>query len=285
MDSSCNPNFLRSRAAVSAEVYGDWNRRREFNAPLFPKTNEERLRVQNVISHSFLFSHLDTPEMAVVIDAFQPVDVLPDNDVILEGDTGDFLFVVESGTLVCLKGNSVVRECGPGDVFGELSLLYSAPRAATVRTKSECKLWRLDSATFKSIVQETSMRKKERYTEFLRKVELLENLTAYELSQIADALTPKEFAGREVIVREGDRGDKFFIIEKGCADAFKQDEHVLNYNKPGDYFGELSLLRDEPRAATIRAGDDGCRVVVLDRSAFVRLIGSLEFKLHQRHYN
>ena len=280
-----NANYMRSRAAVSAEVYGDWNKRREFTAPSFPKSNEERLAIERLISHSFLFNHLESSEMAIVIDAFQLVNVPPDNDVISEGDVGDFLCVVETGTLACLKESLVVRECGPGDVFGELSLLYSTPRAATVRTITNCKLWRLDSEPFKRIVQEASTKKRERYAEFLRKVQLLENLSTYELSQIADALTPKEFTSREVIVYEGDRGDKFFIVEKGSADAFKQDEHVFNYSNPGDYFGELSLLRDEPRAATVRAGADGCRLLVLDRSAFERLIGSMEFKLNQRHYN
>lgn len=276
---------MRSRTAVSAEVFGDWNKRQDFVAPCYPKSSEERTIVEKLITKSFLFNHLEASELTVVIDAIQPLVLAPDTDVIIEGEVGSFLCVVEEGSLVCLKGGVTVGNCKAGDVFGELALLYSAPRAATVRSQTDCKLWRLDSQTFTSIVRESSKRRRQKYSDFLRNVELLENATPYELSQIADALSPKEFAAGETIVSEGEPGDSFFIIERGSADAYKREDHVFNYSKPGDYFGELSLLHDEPRAATVRAGSDGCRVLVLERSAFVRLIGSMEYKLHQRNYN
>jgi cAMP-dependent protein kinase regulator len=56
--------------------------------------------------------------------------------VITEGDNGDFLFVIEKGTLNCIKSvngeEKVVKTVNEGDVFGELALLYNCPRAASV---------------------------------------------------------------------------------------------------------------------------------------------------------
>jgi cAMP-dependent protein kinase regulator len=100
---------------------------------------------------------------------------------------------------------------------------------------------------------------------------------------VADALVPEDCIPYHTIVREGDEGDTFYILESGSAEAFKDDKIVQSYSQSGDYFGELALLRDEPRAATVKAGDSGCRVLKLNRSAFTRLLGDLE-ELSQKVY-
>ena len=276
---------LRGRAAVSAEAYGDWNKKAEFVPPVFPKSDEERARIRSLVSSSFLFTHVEAADLTTIVDAFELVHEPSGTTVIQEGDVGDFLCVVESGTLVCLKGSNEVRTCTAGDVVGELALLYNAPRAATVQAVTDCKLWRLDSRTFSSIVREGAARKRERYEEFLKQVDLLRSLGQYERSQVADALIAQEIRPNETIVQQGHEGDTFFILESGSANAFKNDTLVHTYTQPGDYFGELALLRDEPRAATIVASPEtGCRVLTLNRAAFTRLLGDLE-ELSLKNYN
>lgn len=61
----------------------------------------------------------------------------------------------------------------PGEAFGELALLYNAPRAATIKAKTDCLLWVLDRNTFNHIVKDASMRKREKYEDFLKSVTLL----------------------------------------------------------------------------------------------------------------
>lgn len=273
----------RGRAAVSAEAFGEWNKKEEFAPVVFPKSDQERSHIQALIAESFLFANLEVGDFATIIDAFQLIDAPAETVVIEQGDVGDFLCVVESGSLICLKDSYIVRTCGPGDVVGELALLYNAPRAATVKATVDCKLWRLDSRTFSSIVQEGAARKRERYEEFLENVDLLRPLGPYERSQVADALVPEDCIPYHTIVREGDEGDTFYILGSGSAEAFKDDKIVQSYSQSGDYFGELALLRDEPRAATVKAGESGCRVLKLNRSAFTRLLGDLE-ELSQKVY-
>jgi len=62
------------------------------------------------------------------------------------------MYVVESGELECFKRNTLVKNYIQSEAFGDLALLYNAPRAATIITKSECKLWALDRETFSYIV-------------------------------------------------------------------------------------------------------------------------------------
>merc|ERR1740121_2400828 len=118
--------------------------------------------------------------------------------VIKQGDDGSFLCVIESGDFDCLikfpdGAEKVVKTCGPGDVFGELALLYNCPRAATVQAKGDSVCWQLDRDSFNTIVKEAAQKKRDRYDTFLSKVPLLSSMDAYERSQLADALVSETF--------------------------------------------------------------------------------------------
>ena len=90
----------------------------------------------------------------------------------------------------------------PGESFGELALLYNAPRAATIIADTESVLFALDRECFNNIVKDAAMKKRERYEDFLKHVELLSNMDPYERSKIADALRPLKFKKGEYIVKQ-----------------------------------------------------------------------------------
>ena len=81
------------------------------------------------------------------------------DDVIKQGDDGEVLYVVDSGELDCYKvftegaEETFLKTYVPGDAFGELALLYNAPRAATIRAKQDAVLFSLDRETFNNIVK------------------------------------------------------------------------------------------------------------------------------------
>ena len=92
-------------------------------------------------------------------------------------------------------------------------------------------------------------------------------------------MEPETFESGAEIVKQGEPGKKFYFIEEGFAEATitknGKSEVVYRY-KANDYFGELALLRDEPRAATVRAVDGKLKVCSIEREAFKRLLGPLE---------
>merc|ERR1719443_1938769 len=130
--------------------------------------------------------------------------------------------------------------------------------------------WQLDRETFNYIVKESAVRQREAYESFLAKVPLLANMDAYERSQLADALTSQKFSGGANIVEQGSNGDTFYIIESGEAAAIKDGSEVMQY-KSGDYFGELALLRNQPRAATVKAKTE-VKALSLEARSFKRLL-------------
>ena len=172
-----------------------------------------------------------------------------------------------------------------GGSFGELALMYNAPRAATVvSAEPQCNLWALDRVTFRRILMESTFARRRMYETFLGEVPILSSLTPYERSKIADALETQKFPKGHTIIQEGDVGQSFYLLESGEADAYKgTGQKVLHYEK-GDFFGELALLNDAPRAASVIASTD-VKVARLGKNAFQRLFGPVEGIMRRTKYD
>lgn len=122
------------------------------------------------------------------------------------------------------------------------------------------------------------------YEGFLEDVPLLQGLQPYERAKIADALETVKYKAGQNIITEGEPGDNFYMLETGEASAYKHgvDGSVKDYTR-GDYFGELALLNDKPRAASVVAKTD-CKVSRLGRDGFKRLLGPVESMMRQQDY-
>ena len=152
----------KQRAGVSAEVYGDWNKKSDFVPPVHAKSQETKQKLRNRLLSAFMFGALDESELNIVIDAIVEVQVAKGQAVIVEGDAGDCMYVLESGSLDCtkvFKGKTEpthLKVYHPGEGFGELALLYNAPRAATITACEQSTVWRLDRDTFNHIVKDAA---------------------------------------------------------------------------------------------------------------------------------
>lgn len=269
----------RARQSVSAEAYGQWNQKKAFEPPVHPKTDAQKARLGSTLQKSFMFAALEQKEMEIILMAMKECPFAAGTKVITEGENGDFLFVIEKGSLECRKSiggeDKVVKVVNEGDVFGELALLYNTPRAANVVAKDECVCWQLDRDTFNNIVKDASVKRREKYDAFLKSVTLLSSVDAYERSQISDALKPETFSKGDTIVKQDEPGDKFYIVEEGSLYAQKDGMKVMDY-KAGDYFGELALLKNQPRAASVVVQSDTCKVLTMSRQAFTKMLGPLQ---------
>ncbi|KAJ9637959.1 uncharacterized protein PV06_04540 [Exophiala oligosperma] len=287
------------RTSVSAESMqpdadsGNWK------PPKHPKSPDQFERLKHAVAGNFLFSSLDEESFHLVLDALVEKSIpAPNIKVITQGDEGDFFYVIESGDFDIYinpsgsveagpegMGNKV-GTIGPGGSFGELALMYNAPRAATVVSASKGgMLWALDRLTFRRILMDNAFQKRKMYEGFLEEVPLLASLKPYERSKIADALETVKFNAGDKIITEGEPGDAFYLLESGEANAFKQgiDKSVKDYHR-GDFFGELALLDDKPRAATVVA-KTAVKVAKLGRDGFKRLLGPVESIMRREDYD
>ncbi|KAJ3384738.1 hypothetical protein HDU84_002677 [Entophlyctis sp. JEL0112] len=273
-------NYNRARrTSVSAESMAptlDTN----YVPIVIPKTPEQTARIHAAIAQNFLFKSCDEEQYRDVVAAMAEKRVSAGEEVIRQGGVGDYFYVVETGALdvfVSKNGNPPARvyQYSDGGSFGELALMYNAPRAATVVATADCVLWALDRVTFRRILMENTSRKRRMYESFLEEVKLLSSLEPYERHKIADVLESIVYNDGEVVIKQGDVGEQFYIIESGEASVSKVIdgvEHQYPGLKKGDYFGELALLTDQPRQATIRAVGK-LKVATMGKKAFVRLLG------------
>ncbi|KAG8942987.1 hypothetical protein FRC04_003273 [Tulasnella sp. 424] len=309
---------LGRRVSVSAESI-EPSTGPEIPPPFYYKTPEQLKRLQDSIANAFLFRNLDDKKRKAVLGAMKEMKFDKNVRVITQGDAGDYFYVVDSGELDCFVKPKVeehpaypgappppppapaqpddhpeygkkVFHYTKGTSFGELALMYSTPRAATIISTTPVTLWALDRVTFKTILLEISSRTRKDYESFLRSVDILQALTDRERAKLADVLQPREFEYGEAVVNQGEIGKEFYIVEEGEATVSKkvegkEEEDIVMHLKRGDYFGELALLHRAPRAATVRSGNttetpaDGekpkLKVAALDADAFTRLLGPL----------
>ena len=105
----------------------------------------------------------------------------------------------------------------------------------------------------------------------LRAISMFTPLNPVVQEALARALVRVEVGAGEVVVREGDESDLFYVIESGRVQVTAADGHVLREEGPGDYFGEIGLLRDVPRTATITALEPTL-LLALERDEFLEAV-------------
>lgn len=264
------------------------------------KTIHKSGQVRNLIYHSIkrnmLFRACSEEELQDLIDAFDTSNFKAESTVIKQGDEGDLFYVVQEGKLEVMvstidpndeSGNStqditVGVPYVSGSSFGELALMYGSPRAATIRAKSDCVLWYLDRRAFKGITGSYKQKREEIILDTIRKVKIGDNilgdvLHSSDIDAMALATQSDTFNRGDVIIRQGERGDAFYIIESGTVDVFttkKGDEAVARLTC-GQFFGEKALFSEDVRQATCIASSD-VKCLTLTREDFVRMLGNLQ---------
>jgi len=212
------------RSAVFVEpikIEADWE------PPKFDKTDADRERLVSLLAKTALLGALDTAAASTVVDALSCKTCKAGENMITQGEAGDYFYLLDSGDADVYKAppgggaEAKVFEYSSGGSFGELALLHGEPRAATVRARTDCKVWALDRDTFRKIMVTTGQRSMQNRTDFLDKVELLAELEQFEKFKIAEAMENRNFSDGDTIIKEGDDGHEFFIIKEGVVECSK----------------------------------------------------------------
>ncbi|KAL6459542.1 hypothetical protein MHYP_G00313010 [Metynnis hypsauchen] len=274
-------NRFTRRVSVSAETYNPDDEDEELREPriVHPKTDEQRQRLQEACKHILLFKNLDAEQMSQVLDAMFERRVEVGEHIIKQDDDGDNFYVIERGTFsIYMKVDGLERLVGTYNnrgSFGELALMYNTQRAATIITTSAGALWCLDRMTFRRIIVRNNAKKRKLYEAFIESVPLLESLQSVERMKVVDVLGCQTYSDGERIITQGDGADCFYIVESGQVRIVlskKGAETEIAVCSSGQYFGELALITNKPRAASAYAvGTVKC--LVMDVQAFERLLG------------
>ena len=249
-----------------------------------PKDDALKERLLNVCKSVGILNSISAAALESLVGALFRVEYDDGFPIVKQGDQPDNFYILDEGKCKVLKTVGGVQTCVatlvPGQYFGELALLSASTRAATVVAVGHVVLWAIDQNSYLYLVRQTALEKRRKYKMLLSNIPLMQNLSDYQILLVVDALKEYSPAKDEVIVKEGEKGEMFYVIIKGECVVSKNGVDKVRL-KEGAYFGEMALLNNDVRAATVRACE-GCKLVTLDRTAFDRLLGPCTDFLKER---
>lgn len=251
-----------------------------YERPVFYKSKSEKVSIDKVLEKLFIFNSLDKKDREHVFDAFEKVFVAKNKTIYKEGEVGDYFYVIEEGIVDITEQGSKVNSAREGACFGETALIYSSPRPQTCISRNTCTLWRLDQKTYHQLLANNAMENDNVKRKLLEKVSFLESVTNTDLQKIASLASLIKIPEGETIIRKGDEDNKdFYIIHKGhvkvvniVSGGKKFDDQTLG---PGEYFGEMAILRDQPRTADVIVSEDSV-LLTISKEVFMTVMGPLK---------
>jgi len=242
---------------------------------------------------NILLANVPDTVHTTMVEVMYKKEVLCDESLIKEGDEGNCIYFVSSGSFEIFHNDShghpqLVDVAGKGSSFGELAMLYNAPRNATITSTEKSVVWVLEGQVYRTVLARYMNRKHNKHVEFLSNVPLFQTLSSSQISRIAGALNSITYEPGDVIVKQGDVGDRFFIVQSGsvhvsCERPSDGEEPLIVHlgdHSTGTIFGEKSLVEDVPRTATVTAIDT-VQALYMSRDAFVDVMGPISDVLHQ----
>ena len=228
---------------------------------------------------------------ALVVNSFVPASFPFGSVIAREGDEADALYLLVSGRARVLKQGENGEEIPldflqAGDTFGEMGLLEGGRRTATVRASGEVLALRLDRSVFDALLRlhpevrayfELQL-KHRKLQNFFRRFPAFARLPADAVVGIVLAeLQPLTVEPGGWVVREGDPPGPLYLVEEGQLRVSRREagrQRYLQRLGPGDYFGEISMFRGRPRAASVEALTT-CRLLTLSEETFHRLLSDV----------
>ena len=204
--------------------------------------------------------------------------------VVRQGERGDEFFIVAAGQAAVLvrdqNEDRIVMELAVGDFFGERALLKGGVREGTVKAQAPLRLLVFQSKAFWNelvgpVAWESRVRGALEERERLRALPMFADTGSRQLDLLAVKLQVRNFAAGDAIVKQGDPGDAFYIVREGSLEVLVRKERGrrrVRVLTTGDFFGEIALLSDVPRTATVQGLDAGS-VWRLERQDFRDLLG------------
>ena len=251
-------------------------------SPKFKKSVRDVKFIRQAIEGNFIFDHIGKKECVRLLDAFQLYSVTKGEEIIAEGDFGDFFYIIQSGKGRFTINGEKLGSAGAGKSFGDLAMLYNCHRSATcTANSSRCNLWRVDQKTFRQILANSRITDDQNTINALKSVPMLKDLLSdkYLTKMVAMAMNRK-FREGDCIIQKGDLGDHFFIIKTGSVlvkniEAGGQERFTEKILKAGEFFGERALVTNERRSADITALED-CSTLCLSRQDFLKKVGPFD---------
>jgi CRP-like cAMP-binding protein len=235
-----------------------------------------------------LFSTLSDDDLGAIAAQSKEVTYDAGHAIVQQGDRTNTFYSVTRGAVVVERAESsqnikVVARLGIGDCFGETATLKDDVRSATVRALTQTTVIELDGATFEKVAAQVGgvdFVAVLRAANTLSKSSLFKGLPPERVSSLATKFVPRPVPKGHNVVTFGEEGQEFYLLAKGEVEVLSENGTRVAMLKEGEVFGEVALLRNVRRTATVRTTADSL-LLVLSRDVFLQALQQ-DLSLSQR---
>lgn len=280
--------FLRPRrGAVCAEpietgYYKEpfWNKQEVWDVQLF-----------KLASQLSVFQGFSISELNAIVRVMSTHFYYEGEWIFQQGEEGNAMFIVLQGSVDSYHNDGLSKKAkhiaslGVNSIIDEICLVWNSPRSVSMCARENSILVRLTRNHFSNCVVRMSVYRYWGFVDLLKGASLLEMMKEEQIGKLVDVLKLKKYKAGELIIRQGDEGNKFYIVNSGECRVWVmnggEEQEYTRYHR-GNLFGELALLKNAPRAANVTAVSL-CELLCLSRGQFERLLGPMA-QLHQQQY-
>lgn len=225
--------------------------------------------ITNIIDKHFFMQTLTKQAKNEIITTMSLCKINAGVTLFKQGSYGSYWYVVSEGVLELYIRNEFRLELKRGNSFGELSLMYDSPRAATVIAKTDSYVWVLKRESFRKIINFLGQLYFDENMKFLNSIHFPIDSTFK--SVLANNLMIHIYKAGEVIFNEGQEAGSMYIVKKGEVNCLKNNK-VVRVLTRGDNFGQKAILLESKRSLDVVAKTD-CELTSISVEFFRTQIG------------
>ena len=248
----------------------------------------DRHRIVELLATVAPFDGLSPDVVAELADVARPVALAANEVLVRQGDPGDAVYVLTSGTFDVVLGEPggvprVLARLGAGECVGEMTVLTQNARTATVISRGAAEALRIEAGPLRLVLERHPVARRHLAAFAMRRLPSL-RLAASGLFAGVDALELARFdrdanwvrlSGGDYLFRQGDVAEDVYVVVRGSLEVLvvgrDGSSRLVDVLGPSDSVGEMALLTDEPRSATVRALRDS-ELVRVSKEEFLRLL-------------
>ena len=223
----------------------------------------------NAIQNSALIASLSQEWLNTIYSLGKIEAVDPGQVILHEGEPGKDFYIIIDGAFSINQGNQKVIRLGTGDFFGELPILEDSLGTVTVKAKTKGRMMVIPRAVFLHMAHSTTLGKRLLKLHQMRPALLqcgwVKELPLQIIDRFAEKVSRRIFQPGEIITHEGEKGDEIFYLERGRASVSMtvkgQVEKIRSLDQ-NQFFGELAVLGDGIRTATVIAEEDTSLLII-----------------------
>jgi cAMP-dependent protein kinase regulator len=205
--------------------------------------------------------------------------------VVRQGEIGDACYIISSGRVQVeeqdISGDQrILAFLNEGDFFGETALLRDTPRMCDIRATTDAVILAIYKADFIKVAEKHPeaaklVVRRMKTMQVLLRIPLFADLPTNMLRSVLPKIRNEYYEDGEDVIRRGDVGSNFYLIRAGAVEVLGENDTKVADLGPRDHFGEIALLSDIPRTATVRSRG-GVEVLALSKEDFLELTAGSE---------